>query len=270
MVKLTDLLFASKSFVPEYELKEADVCFLGIPFDSTASSVGNQRFGPVLVRQSLKNIITYLPHNKKNPFRDLKICDLGDIDVVFGDYEETAYRIKDTIESVRKINKKVFPVFIGGEHLVTLPIVEALKPRTIVQLDAHRDLVKGEEETYAHNTWAYFALNKGFKLVQLGARCWDEEEEKHHKKFKVAKNLRGIKGSVYLTIDMDVFDPSYAPDTGFHEPGGLSPGQVFKLIDQVFEKKVVGMDIMEIASNRFNTPTSSLAARTILRALGNL
>jgi agmatinase len=267
---MTDLLYASRSFVPEYPLKEADVCFLGIPFDSTASSVGNQRFGPTLVRQALKNIITYLPDKKKNPFREKKICDLGDVDVVFGDYEETARRIKDTVRSIGSANPKVFPVFIGGEHLATLPIVEALKPRTIVQLDAHRDLVGGDREKYAHNTWAFFAANKGFNLVQLGVRCWQEEEEKNEKKFKISKNIDDVEEPVYLTIDMDVFDPRYAPDTGFQEPGGLPPKDVFNIIDQVFKHKVVGMDVMEIASDRFNNPTSSLAARVILRALGNL
>lgn len=267
---MTDLLYTSKSFVPEYPLKDADVCFMGIPFDSTASFIANQRFGPILIRQSLKNIITYLPKKKKNPLKNLKICDLGDLDVTFGDYEETAFRIKDTIKSIKIVNKRVFPVFMGGEHLVTLPVVEALKPKTIVQLDAHMDMVKGDREKFAHNTWVYYALNQGFEIVQFGVRSWQEEEEKHHRKFKVKKDLKGIKGPVYLTIDMDVFDPSYAPDTGFQEPGGLSPDEVFKIIDKVFKHKVIGMDIMEIASDRFNNPTSSLAARTILRALSNL
>lgn len=265
-----EMLFASRSFVPLFPLGEADVCFLGIPFDSTASSVGNQRFGPALIRSSLKNIITYLPDKRKNPLRDLKVCDLGDVDVTFGDYEETAFRIKDTIKSIMKANKKVFPVFMGGEHLATLPVVEALKPKTIVQLDAHRDLVSGDRDKYAHNTWAFFAANQGMKLVQLGARCWDEEEEKHCGKFGVEKDLKKAKGPVYLTIDMDVFDPAYAPDTGYQEPNGLSPAEVFKIIDKVFEKKVIGIDVMEIASDRFNNPTSSLAARTIMQALGNL
>ncbi len=262
-----DMLYASKSFVPEHPLKEADVCFLGLPFDSTASSLGNQRFGPALVRQALKNTISYLPEKKKNPFRELKICDLGDVDVVFGDYRETARRIKDTVNSMMRANSGVFPVFIGGEHLVTLPVAEALKPRTIVQLDAHRDLVKGG---HAHNTWAYHAANQGFELVQLGARSWDESEEKLYRKYSVGKDLKELKGPVYLTIDMDVFDPAYAPETGFREPGGLTPREVFGLIDRIFGKKVVGMDIVELSASGFNGPTPSLAARTILQALGNL
>lgn len=263
-----DLLYASKSFVPVFPLQDADICFLGIPFDSTAGAVSNQRFGPVLVREALKNIVTYVPEKKKNPLRDLKICDLGNVDVALGDYEETAFRIKDTIHSMRKANKKVFPVFIGGEHLATLPVVEALKPKTIVQLDAHMDLVKSSG--YAHNTWTYYAANQGFKIVQLGTRCWDENEEKTCKKFKIKKDLKKLEGPVYLTIDMDVFDPAYAPDTGYMEPNGMKPEQVFKIIDQVFKKKVIGMDIMEISSREINNPTASLAARVILRALSNL
>ena len=82
--------------------------------------------------------------------------------------------------------------------------------------------------------------------------------------------MKGMEGPVYLTVDMDVFDPAYAPDTGYREPKGLSPEQVFKIIDQVFGKKVVGMDITEISSREINNPTATLAARTILRALSNL
>ena len=266
---MSDLLFASKSFVPEFPLEEADVCFLGIPFDSTAAAVSNQRFGPVLVRQSLKNIISYLPDKKKNPLKNLKIWDAGDVDVVFGDFEETSLRIKDTMNSILRKNKNIFPVIIGGEHLITLPVVEVLKPKTIVQLDAHMDLVG--DEKHAHNTWAYLAAKLGFKIVQIGVRSWEETEEKNKKKFDIKDSLDGIEGPIYLTIDMDVFDPMYAPDTGFKEPNGLTPKEVFKIIDDVFKTgKVIGMDIVEISSNMFNNPTSELASRTILRALGNL
>ncbi|MCD6478027.1 MAG: arginase family protein [Candidatus Aenigmarchaeota archaeon] len=267
---MTELLFTSKSFVPEYPLEEADVCFLGIPFDSTATAIGNQRFGPPTVRYALKNAISYVPERNKNPLKELKVCDVGDVDVAFGDYEETSFRIRDTIDSIFKINPKIFLVVIGGEHLITLPIVEALKPKTIVHLDAHRDLVSSDEEKFAHNTWAYFASNEGFRIVQIGVRSWEEVEEENRKKFKIMNNSKGLKGPIYLSIDMDVFDPAYAPDTGFKEPNGLSPREVFEIIDKVFEKKVIGMDVVEISSDRFNNPTSELAARTILRALSNL
>lgn len=266
-----ELLYTSKTFVPEFSLKESDICFLGIPFDSTALAVGNQRFGPATVRYALKNVISYIPDKNKNPLKNLKVCDAGDIDVVYGDFEETSFRIKDTINSILKINPKVFLLTVGGEHLITLPVVEALKPKTIVQLDAHRDLVSGDKEKFAHNTWAYFAANLGFKIVQIGARSWEEIEEKNMVRFKIKDSIKNIEGPIYLTIDMDVFDPVYAPDTGFKEPNGLTPKEVFELIDSVFKSgKVIGMDVVEISSNKFNNPTSELAARTILRALSNL
>jgi len=267
---MTELLFTSKTFVPEFPLKEADVCFLGIPFDSTASAVGNQRFGPATVRYSLKNIISYIPEKRKNPLKDLKIYDAGDVDVAFGDFEETSYRIKDTINSILKANPNVFILTVGGEHLITLPVVEALKPKTIVHLDAHMDLVTGDKEKFAHNTWAYFASNEGFKIVQIGVRSWEEGEEENKKKFGIIDSIEKLKGPIYLTIDMDVFDPMYAPDTGFKEPNGLSPKEVFEIIDRIFEKKVIGMDIVEISSDKFNNQTSELASRVILRALSNL
>lgn len=264
------MLYVNKSFVPEYPIKDADVCFLGIPFDSTALAVGNQRFGPASIRQCLKTINSYLPEKDISVFEKLKVCDIGDVDVVPGNYQLTSERVRDTIESVLKANKNVFFVSLGGEHLVTLPIVEALKPKTIVQLDAHMDLASEYQgNKFAHNTWAYHAA-KTAKLVQIGCRSWEKEEKENFDSLKVSKNLDDMEGSVYLTIDMDVFDPAYAPDTGFREPNGLSPNEVFELIDLVFRKKVVGMDIVEIASSQFNNQTSNLAARTILRALSNL
>lgn len=268
---MDELLFTTKSFVPEFPLKESDVCFLGVPFDSTSTAVGNQRFGPVLVRQSLKNIISYLPEKKKNPLKDLKICDLGDLDVVFGDFEETSHRIKETVNSIQEKNKDVFLLTVGGEHLITLPVVEALKPKTIVHLDAHRDLVSKDPEKFAHNSWAYFASNQGFNIVQLGVRSWQQIEEKNKEKFNIKDSLEKTKGPIYLSIDMDVFDPIYAPDTGFKEPNGLKPKEVFEMIDNTFKAgKVIGADIVEISSNKFNNQTSELAARTILRILSNL
>ncbi|MCD6367714.1 MAG: arginase family protein [Candidatus Aenigmarchaeota archaeon] len=266
---MTELLFTSKTFVPEFPLEEADVCFLGIPFDSTASAVGNQRFGPATIRYALKNMISYIPEKGKNPLKDLKICDVGDVDVVYGDFKETSFRIKDTTNSILKINPNVFLLAVGGEHLITLPLVEALKPSTIVQLDAHMDLVP--EERFAHNTWAYFAAKLGFRVVQIGVRSWEEYEEENKKKFEILDDLNNVKGPIYLTVDIDVFDPAYAPDTGFKEPNGLSPQEVFEIIDQVFKTgKVIGMDVVEISSKKFNNPTSELAARVILRALSNL
>ena len=133
------MFHTSNSFVSyNYPLKEADVVFLGIPFAS-ASISKPALYGPVMVRESLKVKEDFI--DGINLFEKLKLCDLGDMEVVPGSYELTAERIKQTINDIMS-ESKAFPIIIGGDHSITLAITEALKPKTIVQLDAHADLRK--------------------------------------------------------------------------------------------------------------------------------
>ena len=107
-------------------------------------------------------------------------------------------------------------------------------------------------------------------MVTIGTRAWDQEHEKTFREVKPSHSLKNLKEPVYLSIDVDAFDPAYAPDTGFPEPEGMTPTEVFKAIDQVFKSNVIGMDITEVNSPRLNNVTSNLAARTIVRALCHL
>ncbi|MCX6818383.1 MAG: arginase family protein, partial [Candidatus Aenigmarchaeota archaeon] len=118
------MFYASNSFVSyNYPLKEADVIFLGVPFASTSMSKTSM-YGPVMVREALKLKEDFI--KDVNLFEKLKLCDLGDLEIVPGSYELTAKRIKETIQDLLSINKKAFLIFIGGEHSITLPITEAL------------------------------------------------------------------------------------------------------------------------------------------------
>ena len=258
------MLHTSKTFTVEYELEDADVCVLGIPFDSTSISHPLQRYAPTLIRSALKNTTFNAP---------LKIHDAGDVNVAPGSFEETDKRIRDTIKAIRRQNPKAFPVFLGGEHSVSLSIVRELKPKTIVVLDAHPDLLESYENvTYSHTTWLYHAIAElGCSVVLLGARSWTPEEKETMKKLGVRTELpQKFNGPVYVSIDMDVFDPLYAPETGFAEPNGLAPNDVFGLIEKIFKANVIGLDIVEISSDRLNCPTANLAARTLVHAMGQL
>ncbi len=266
------MLYVSNSFTNNYDLEDADVCFLGVPFDSTALAEGNQRFGPTLIREAMKTKISYVPQKGKNPFRELKIADLGDLDWVPGSYGITSERFKDTMESIFQTKEDVFPVFLGGEHLISLPAIEKMKPETVVQLDAHLDRAEEYQgNEHAHNTWV--SKLDGVDFIQVGPRSYTEEQDEGEGYMDTDRALDKIKktnGPIYLTVDMDVFDPRYAPHVGFPEEGGLKPVEVFDIIDTVFEKDAVGMDICEIASKELNNRTAHLAAKTVLRALSNL
>jgi agmatinase len=262
------MFYASNTFVSyNYPLKEADVAFLGIPFASTSISK-NSLYGPVMVRESLKLVEDFI--NEVNLFEKLKICDLGDLEVVPGSYELTAKRIKETIQDVLSTNKKAFLIFIGGEHSITLPIAEALKPKTIIQLDAHADLRKDYlENKYTHQAWAYHA-SKLAKIIQIGVITMNKEEKALIKKGDIKsfsvneflkKNIK-LEKPVHLTIDVDVFDPSYV-ETGLPE-GRLKPEEVFSLLEKI---DCNSMDIVEIADDRLPSKSGFLAAEIIKRVL---
>ena len=264
------MLYTKKTFSFEEKLEESDVCLVGIPFDST--EIGNPvRNGPLFIREAIKNLPGYDPGLKKNVFEELSFCDLGDIEIVPGSWDLTNNAIMETVREIK--GSKAFPVFLGGEHLITLGILNALVPDekiTIIDFDAHRDLMKewlGLK--HSHITWAYHALqNKNFDMIQLGCRSWYREEEKPFEEFGIRETLENINNPVYLTIDLDVLDPAHAPEVGTPEASGMSVKELFTLLEQVCANKVIGMDIVECASDRVNTQTALIAAQVFKKVIG--
>lgn len=263
------MLYTSNSFVPyNYELKDAENIFLGIPFSSTSVSETSQ-YGPTIVRESLKMTESWDNERKKHVFD--KVCDLGDIEVVPGSYELTEERIIDTIQEARQENKDGFMIFIGGEHLVSLPIVKALKPKTIIHLDAHSDLRQeymGLE--HSHVTWAYHA-SKISNIIQLGVRSTSENEDlslaKQTSIEEFMKEKPELETPIHISIDMDVFDPSYVV-TGLPESNGLRPEQVLNFIDFLRKTYNIGsMDIVEIADRNLPSKTGFLASELIKKII---
>ncbi len=262
------MLYTSKSFTTTYPLEEADVVFLGAPFDSTAYSEGNQRYGPITIRQALKHRTTHQEDLETNPMKELKIHDAGNLDIVPGKYQETEKRLIETIREIKEINEEAFLITMGGEHTMSLGAVKALEPETTVQLDAHKDMDEDlNGNRYTHNTWAKRAMEET-DILQIGTREYTEEEAEIQVKGR--EDLENASGPIYLTIDMDVLDPRFAPDVGYPEPNGLTPGQLDEVLGEVFEKKVIGMDICEVASKEINNKTSYLAGWILLRCLSRI
>lgn len=240
------LFYTSNTFVPiNWPVEEADVVFVGIPL-TDGSGAGCTRFGPLVVREGLKLVEDW--DGKVHLFQKLKISDVGDIEVVPGSFEETEKRIIETIKEIREKNTTCSILTIGGNHLITLPLIKGIKPKTLVQLDAHSDFMKSTE--YNHQTWAYYA-EKLTNLVQIGVRTHSPHDRTQ---FSIDNFLEFVKRPVHLTIDMDVFDPCYV-DVGFPEPNGLKPSTVFKIITSLHPET---MDITEISG--FSLKTGVLAA----------
>ena len=148
-----------------------------------------------------------------------------------------------------------FPIFIGGDHSISIPILSQLPPEvSILHLDAHLDMrssYMGDPESHA---CALYDASKNHRVVHYGIRSGCEEDLQNVRKFGnvIAEDLEEIlgnlKGSVYITLDVDVFDPSVIPATGTPEPGGLSWKEVLEVLSNVFaERKVIGMDIVELS-----------------------
>ncbi|MEL6924353.1 MAG: agmatinase [Bacteroidota bacterium] len=175
--------------------------------------------------------------------------------------------------------------FFGGEHSVSIGIIKAFyeqyKELTVLQLDAHTDLRPSYEGTPYNHACAVYDASKHCNLVQVGIRSMDRLElqylnakqcyfardiQGHDKWMKQA--LRQITGPVYITLDLDVFDPSIMPSTGTPEPGGMGWYEVTRFLKKVFKKReVVGFDIVELAPQANNKAPDYLAAKLYYKML---
>lgn len=258
------MFYVSNTFTPNnYDLKEAEVVFLGIPFSSTSISKP-ALYGPIMVREGLR-LSEGVPQKK--------FCDLGDLEVVAGSFELTAERIRETLTEIKEANARAFPIFIGGDHSITLPIIETLKPKTIVQLDAHSDTYSDYlGNKYGHGTWAYHA-SKTAKIIQIGLNSINDEEKKFLAKSKAVRALSAeefmkfvpkMERPVHLTIDIDVLEPAHV-ETGFPE-GKMRMDELMKVLDKI---KPDSLDIVEIADDKLPSKTGFIAAQIIKRVLKN-
>ena len=176
-------------------------------------------------------------------------------------------RIYETVKKLDLFTENRFPIFLGGEHSVTTPIVRVAKERyenlSVLQIDAHADL----RQEFTGGTDSHAAVMRRVleitpHLMQVGIRSFSAEEYRQCPErirriitpkmvaddfqFALDRILYGLVGNVYITIDMDGFDPSFAPGVGTPEPGGLSWNQVIAILKRVFrEKTVIGADIVE-------------------------
>jgi len=267
------MLHTIRTFPFEYSLKEAEIALLGILWDS--SETGKPvKYGPLFIREAIRNLPGFDLETKTNVFDKFKYCDLGDIEPTQANWKLTEEKIQDTIKEIFKTNPKIFPVFFGGDHLITLGILKSLAETTnqkitVIDFDAHRDLLSEYQgELYSHITWANKLLKTNkFELIQLGIRSSSSEEEKTAKKKKIKSVLKKISGPVYVSVDLDVFDPSIAPEVGTPEPLGMTQKEFFFLLKKLCNKNLIGFDLVECSSDKINSQTAVLAANIFKKVL---
>ena len=253
--------------------EEADFVIVGVPFDKTTTYRSGTRFAPTTVRETSHNF------EKENfehgtSFDDIMVHDAGDL------FEEgTVDEMVDSIEEEarRIVSAGKFPVFIGGEHSITPPIVKVFGDISAITIDAHLDFqdeYQGLKNSHAcahrrivdhvgkGNAFAFGvrSISGDEKVADaLYADSFRIHEEGTEKVFdEMLSKLK--RRPIYLSLDIDGIDPSYAPGTGTPEPFGLTPWDVRYVINKV-APRLVGFDVVEICPPYDNGNTSILGAR---------
>ncbi len=285
-------LFVSQSNVFsgfQKPFERADYIILGVPFDVTSAYRTGAKFGPNAIRQASLNIETY-SFRAGMDIEDLKLHDLGDLHISI-DTKKTLERLELVIRDISEAGK--IPVIIGGEHTITLGILKGLGKKVlktaIISFDAHLDLRNEFLGLKLSHTTFMRRINEEIKppkIIEFGTRAVCKEELNYAKKagikFFTAQQIRneGIKQiaerlkqelanyeNLYLSIDMDVLDPAYAPAVQNPEPEGLETHDLLDILHNTCDNRVTGFDVVEIAPNFDQGVSAIQAAKVILETL---
>lgn len=255
-----------------YGVKEADIIFLGIPFDSTETIKPGSRFAPRSIRESLNSLEGYDKNSGVDMFDKFKVCDLGDVVCVPGSFKLTSKRITDTVSRIKEKNKEAFLIFLGGEHSISYPIVKTLDPDSIIQFDAHRDLrVDYLGNRFSHVTVMRRIHELGKRVVQFGVRSSSKEEEKFAEEKGIGQKLDKATGNLYITLDLDILDPLEVPGVSNPEPNGISVDKLLETFNKIDKSKLNGLDLVEVNPLfDIGNLTSLIAAKIILSVVSRL
>lgn len=277
--KKVDLSFQSCN--SEYD--ESSVVIFSSPMDATTSFRPGTRFAGNAIRVDSFGVEWYSPYRNRD-LKDYRTSDIGDLDLPTGDVEASLAVIYKTAKQILKDGKK--PMMVGGEHLVTYPVIQAMIEKYpdlhIIHLDAHTDL---RDEFFGRKLSHATVLRRSHDLVgdgkifQFGIRSGDRSEfewaasgHTHLRKFDfegLDEVVQKIKDKpVYITIDLDVLDPSVFPGTGTPEPGGMQYKDLLKAFD-AFEhlENIVGGDLVELAPMIDPSGASTAVAAKSLREM---
>lgn len=261
-------------------LDEADFVFLGVPFDGTVSYKPGCRFGPNSIRELSMNIETQSIRTGID-LEDVHIHDMGDLNVVPGDVLETLRRLEGVIREIHSAEQ--IPLIAGGEHTITLPVIKSLNDVSLLHFDAHGDLrdeYLGETVCHATVMRRISEVIPPSQMLQVGVRALCKDEVEYVKAsgvhqitaqeilesgiepaIKQARSWAAHAKRIYISVDLDVFDPAYAPGVGNPEAEGLSPNQVLRIISSVVDRRSAGLDVVELSPPYDQGQTASLAAR---------
>lgn len=290
------------------EIDDSSVVIVGAPFDWGTTYRPGARFGPAAIREADYGAMDgYRPHLPTgiDPLRSLKVVDIGDVYVVPGNIELSLERITDAVESISRAGK--VPIVLGGDHTVTfanatgVARVHGFGEVALIHFDAHADTGAMQNgQLYGHGTPMRRLIESGavpgHRFVQIGLRgYWPEPDVMAWMKTQkmrsylmsdieerglrtvvdeaVAYSLEGGAKGVFISVDIDVVDPGFAPATGTPEPGGLTSRQILDTVRRLGrDLDVIGADVVEV-SPPYDGPgeiTAYLANRVVLEILNGM
>ncbi|MBZ5749162.1 agmatinase [Metabacillus rhizolycopersici] len=268
---------------PNYE--ESEAVIYGMPMDWTVSYRPGSRFGPARIREVSIGLEEYSAYLDRE-LDEVKYYDAGDIPLPFGNPQRSIDMIEEYIDQLLADDK--YPLGMGGEHLVSWPVMKAMYKKypdlAIIHMDAHTDLRdEYEGEPLSHST----PIKKIADLIgptnvySFGIRSgmkeefqWAKEVGMHIAKFDVLEPLKEVLPKlagrpVYVTIDIDVLDPAHAPGTGTVDAGGITSKELLASIHEIAKSdvRVVGSDLVEVAPIYDSSEQTANTASKILREM---
>jgi len=267
----------------ELSLSEAEFAVLGIPYDSSQSYRTGSRYAPSAIREASRELEDY-DMELKFDLTELRICDLGDVEVSQGCFEETKKRATQVIGHV--LNAGAVPVCLGGEHIITYFSALVAREAFFVVYDAHLDY----REEYLGNPYSHASAMRRVgevvgeeNMLLLGVRSASREEleqaGERGLRYVEARVLRSKPGDVaervldeaggrrlYLSIDLDVLDPAEAGGVCNPEPGGLRYAELVESLGFLSGCELKGFDLTELCPS-YDPCSQVLAAKLILKAL---
>jgi agmatinase len=275
------------------DAKQLDVALIGIPYDGGTTYRSGPRFGPRHVREQSAIIRPWNPALHLSPFERWRIADYGDLSINPLSIEDTFQRITQQLDGVLQSGART--ACVGGDHSILLPILRSVHKRFgpvgLIQFDAHNDTWGGYfGSPHSHGTPVRRAVEEGLlrgsDVLQVGLRGqvysksdFDfgrdhgfrvvTSEEFHQGGVPLVRRYlkKLAKRPVYVTLDIDVVDPAFAPGTGTPQVGGLSSAQILQLVRSLQGLHIVGCDLVEVSPPYDSGEITSLLAANLLYEL---
>ena len=281
-------LFDNESAIFMGAKRNPDNCSIGIfgvNYDGTCSYKSGARFGPNAIRQVSTCLETFCPRLGKD-LEDFNYVDFGSLEINTNDSKSVIDSVK--LATNYLMSRSLAPIMIGGEHSITRGAIEALVNKypdlILIQLDAHADLrnsYMGNKHSHACTMQRCLDVLPKQKILQVGIRSGTKEEFKLMREknqlvnFFPGENTQELKKAflpyanspIYLTIDLDWFDPSLLPGTGTPEPGGFFWNDFEVILKTLKNFRIVASDIVELSPEIDSSGVSSIVAAKVLRSL---